>query len=151
VATALFAMSASAEPGSIAKCVQELHTANRLRQAWGELPAQKTETAPIRDLGVQLVRDHVVLDGALLQYAGTNGIELKDVPLPPASIDQPSFDAKFLATLERHNATMLRSVDACLRLTADPQFRRVLNKALATYRDHQRAVDRAYRELLPAT
>ncbi|MBL8956374.1 MAG: DUF4142 domain-containing protein [Myxococcaceae bacterium] len=151
----LFAFGALADERSpVSKCVQTLHTANRQRIAWSALPGQRSEQEVVRELGFQLSADHSLIDQALMQYAGSNEILLEDEALPDEpmkNLDGRQFDSVFLRTVDRHSALMLRSADACLRLTAEPQLRRVLNKTIATYREHQRAVERAYRELLPAT
>ncbi len=153
MAVLLFAMSAAAE-SAIATCVEQLHAANRQRQAWGELPAAATQTEAVKALGSRLQRDHIILDSAVMQYAGANDLVLKDEPLAPSPLSKlegARFDAAWLSTVDRSNVEMTRIVDGCTRLTAEPQLRRLLNKAMATYREHQREVDRAYRELLPAT
>jgi hypothetical protein len=145
-------MGASAE-SAIATCVQELHSANLQRMAWGELPNGRSEQQVILELGSRLATDHAALDGALLQYAGASEIIVKDDPPPSTPLERlegSQFDAAFLAAVDKSNTAMLRTAGACQALAAEPQLRRVLNKTLATYREHEREVERAYRELLPA-
>jgi predicted outer membrane protein len=149
-----FAAEADRELVSPNECLKRLHDSSRQRIEWGDLAKQRGADEDVIAFGELLSRRDGELDKALVEYAKAN-----EIPLPdrlPTTRDEPlnrlegsAFDTAFLSRVAQSNKTMIAFLERSREQYGDATFRRLVNKALATYRDSQRELEKLY-ENLPA-
>ncbi len=144
--------AAAAELVSPSDCVKRLHAASLERIQWGDLALDNSRDDAITRFGELLARQERELDRAVVDYAKANEIELPQRPPPGRNeplerLEGPAFDTAFLARVAQSNKENISFLMRTREQYADPTFRRLVNKALATYRDSQRELEKLYEEL----
>ena len=147
-------LSASTPPELVSPndTVKRLHASSQERITWGELARDHSHEDSIVRFGELLAKMDRELDKAVVEYARENEIVLPEQPLPTRDeplgrLEGPAFDTAFLARVAQSNKHMIAFLTRTREQYADPTFRRLVNKALSTYRDSQRELEKLYEEM----
>ena len=132
--------------------LKRLHDANQQRIGWGALARDISPTDAVNGYGEQLARRDAELDRAVTEYAKETQVALPDrggAPRdePLGRLEGSAFDAAFLSRMATSNKAMISLLERTRGQYSDALFRRLVNKALATYRDDQRELEKLYEEL----
>lgn len=143
---------AAAELVSPNECVKRLHAASLERIHWGDLARDHSHDDAVIRFGELIAKQERELDRAVVDYAKANEIALPERPAPVRNeplerLEGPAFDTAFLARVAQSNKENISFLLRTREQYADPTFRRLVNKALASYRDSQRELEKLYEEL----
>ena len=141
---ALFpAVGRSAEPDT-ATVLRDLHAANQMEIAAGELARSWAQTVHVQTFGATLVSDHRRADEQVVALANEEKIDLSEVPPMPAdemralkSAKVPAFDELFaLKMLEGHDK-IVAEAKAARDQTSDAKLRELLDVMIPVLEGHQ--------------
>ena len=132
--------------------LKRIHEANLQRVGWGELAQAQSQEEAISGYGEQLAARNGELDKAVLAYAKLTDVTLPEsAPLgrdePLGRLNGPAFDSAFLSRVATSNKQLISLLERTRHQHSDPLFRRLVNKALSTYRDDQRELEKLHEEL----
>ncbi len=162
IATAAWASAQTAGlalgPGEL---VAQLHQANQLEIAAGQLAQQKGSAPDVRAFGRMLESDHRDADATLTEYAQHHDLSLDDLPERLRLQDQEArahldslralsgsdFDRAFVQLMQQAHARVIGTIDASRTAVTDPQLQEMLAALEPTLRGHRQIAENLLRGL----
>ena len=144
-----------------AELVAELHQANQLEIAAGELAQQKGSLPDVRAYGRMLESDHRDADATLTEYAKEKKLSLDDVPERLRMQDQTTqarldslrrlngtdFDRAFADLMQETHARLIGTIEASSVTVVDPRLRDMLPVLQPTLHAHRQVAENIRRAL----
>lgn len=151
VAVLLTAPLAFARGDAQTRLLSQLHQESVTSIEVGQLTLLHGSSKAVVSFAANVARGQRQLNEAVVEYAKANACPLEPVTASPAAqplrkLQGPELDRAFLVYVAETSDAMI----AALRVTGgegDPHFKRVVNRALATYREQRRVADRLLREV----
>jgi len=141
---ALFpAVGRSAEPDT-ATVLRDLHAANQMEIAAGELARDRAQTGHVQTFGATLVSDHRTADERVMALANAEKIDLSEVPPMPAdemrklkAAKGPAFDELFAAQMLEGHDKVVAEAKAARDHTSDARLKELLEVTIPVLENHQ--------------
>jgi hypothetical protein len=134
--------------------LSRLHQEAATRSQLGDVVRLKGSAKGVTTFASTFANDWRVIDQAVLEYARDNGLALVPVQSDGQierlkTLHGATLDHRFLAYVSLSSQALADQV-AAERGQGDASFKRVVNRSLATLREHRREADRLLREV-PST
>jgi putative membrane protein len=143
--------------------VAQLHQADQLEIAAGQLAQRKGNAPDVKAYGRMLESDHQAADIELTDYANRNNVSLDDLPEKLRLQDQtvrarldslsalsgPDFDRAFVQLMQQSHARTIAMIDASRLAIPDPRLQDLLGSLEPTLRAHRQIAENLLRDIPP--